>query len=408
MKRILTLFLIVALIFTVFLPVTAQTDPQAIPFSGWAQGETGNAWEPNAYIPGLGQVVLCQTTEDLTAYLQAGDYPLDYAETYGYDAEFFAEKSLLLLEVGAGRPCDYWYVTDVTQIGNVLNCNLLYYEPDSMGPDQLYSRIQCVELNEKPNYIQRLHVTVTYDKPQPKEPLVLDFAYGEHAVVYDLGDVDGNGQIAAADALLVLKSVVGKAELTEIQQTAAKTSADDTVDAQDALCILQKVVGKIRHFPIEITPVSYQPWQQPSEEHYVKSTEYQFAAALLNNSGELSQKLAETLNLSEQKIDELCQKYTDEFFAQNSLLAFTVYAPCTGAKYMVNDLYAVQDQLYLDVSLYETYSGGLVMEPRVYFVELEQKDLTAMALEMTLREHSGLYGQPQTPLVVNTQSCPVA
>lgn len=247
MKKILSLLLFVTLLITASLPAVAQATAKSISFSGWVQGEEGNYWEPNAYIPGLGQVVLCQTTEDLTAYLQAGDYPLDYAEPYGYDAEFFEEKSLLLLEVGAGRLCDYWYVTDVTQIGNVLNCNLLYYEPDSMGPTALYSRIQCVELNQKPTDIERLRVNVTYDQSTPRDPVSLDFAYGDNAIVYEYGDVNGNGIIEAADALMVLRYVVGKAELTETQQAAADFSfwvyeeAEHKVDTADALLILQKV-----------------------------------------------------------------------------------------------------------------------------------------------------------------------
>ena len=257
MKRIIILFLTVSLMLTVVLPVTAETT-QPISFSGWAQGEEGNYWNPNAYIPGIGQVVLCQTAEDLTAYLQAGEYPLDYAETYGYDAAFFAEKSLLLLEVGAGRPCDFWYVTDITQVNNVLNCNILYYEPGDPGPGAVYSRIQCVELNQKPTDIERLRVSVTYDKPFPRDPVSLDFAYGEHPIQYDLGDVDGDGQISSADALLVLKSVVGKAELTETQQIAAKTTDSGEIGAENALHILQKVVGKVKYFPTENQPVAFE------------------------------------------------------------------------------------------------------------------------------------------------------
>ncbi|MBR4868185.1 MAG: InlB B-repeat-containing protein [Clostridia bacterium] len=78
-----------------------------------------------------------------------------------------------------------------------------------------------------------------------------DPATGYLLPAFMLGDIDGNGQVAAADALLILQSVVGKVELTNAQQTAAKTSADDTIGAEDALCILQKVVGKIDRFPIE-------------------------------------------------------------------------------------------------------------------------------------------------------------
>ena len=66
------------------------------------------------------------------------------------------------------------------------------------------------------------------------------------------GDVDLDGKVTAADALEVLKSVVGKVNLTQTQFTAADTDGNGKADAADALNILKKVVGKIDHFPIDI------------------------------------------------------------------------------------------------------------------------------------------------------------
>ncbi|MBR4868951.1 MAG: dockerin type I repeat-containing protein, partial [Clostridia bacterium] len=68
-------------------------------------------------------------------------------------------------------------------------------------------------------------------------------------VIY--GDVDGNGVVAAADALEILKSVVGKISLTDTQVLAADVDGNKVVAAADALMILQKVVGKIQLFPVE-------------------------------------------------------------------------------------------------------------------------------------------------------------
>ncbi|MBQ6819266.1 MAG: InlB B-repeat-containing protein [Clostridia bacterium] len=65
------------------------------------------------------------------------------------------------------------------------------------------------------------------------------------------GDVDGDTKVTAADALEVLKSVVGKVTLTEAQFTAADTDGNGKADATDALNILKKVVGKIDKFPVE-------------------------------------------------------------------------------------------------------------------------------------------------------------
>ena len=61
---------------------------------------------------------------------------------------------------------------------------------------------------------------------------------------YKLGDIDGDGKISAADALEVLKSVVGKITLTDTQKLAGDVDKDNDVDATDALEILKEVVGK--------------------------------------------------------------------------------------------------------------------------------------------------------------------
>ena len=68
---------------------------------------------------------------------------------------------------------------------------------------------------------------------------------------FDYGDVDGDTKVTAADALEVLKSVVGKVTLTDDQSKAADVDGSGKVDAADALDILKKVVGKIDKFAVE-------------------------------------------------------------------------------------------------------------------------------------------------------------
>ncbi|MBR4867833.1 MAG: dockerin type I repeat-containing protein [Clostridia bacterium] len=65
------------------------------------------------------------------------------------------------------------------------------------------------------------------------------------------GDLDGDTVVTAADALEVLKSVVGKVVLTDEQTIVADVDGSGEVDAADALNILKKVVGKIQTFPVE-------------------------------------------------------------------------------------------------------------------------------------------------------------
>ena len=73
--------------------------------------------------------------------------------------------------------------------------------------------------------------------------------WGANQVVY--GDLDDDDKPTSADALTVLKSVVGKEVLTNQQKIKADVNGDTTVNSMDALLILQKVVGKIQKFPVE-------------------------------------------------------------------------------------------------------------------------------------------------------------
>ncbi|MBR4868483.1 MAG: dockerin type I repeat-containing protein, partial [Clostridia bacterium] len=73
----------------------------------------------------------------------------------------------------------------------------------------------------------------------------------EQAAALLYGDVDGDGEVAAADALEVLKAVVGNVTLTADQKVVADVDGDDKVSSADALYILKKVVGKIQKFPVE-------------------------------------------------------------------------------------------------------------------------------------------------------------
>ena len=59
-----------------------------------------------------------------------------------------------------------------------------------------------------------------------------------------LGDVNGDAQVTAQDASLVLQHVAGKVDLEGADLVAADVNADGNVTAQDASLILQKVAGK--------------------------------------------------------------------------------------------------------------------------------------------------------------------
>ena len=67
--------------------------------------------------------------------------------------------------------------------------------------------------------------------------------------VFKRGDVDGDGEINARDALLALQHSVQIKILEQEQFTAADVNRDSKVDAADALCMLQYSVGIIDSFP---------------------------------------------------------------------------------------------------------------------------------------------------------------
>lgn len=63
-----------------------------------------------------------------------------------------------------------------------------------------------------------------------------------------LGDVNADGNIDAADALLVLKYAAKLSEIDDVQILAANTAKDDSIDANDALQILKYAAKLIESF----------------------------------------------------------------------------------------------------------------------------------------------------------------
>ncbi len=68
---------------------------------------------------------------------------------------------------------------------------------------------------------------------------------------YLLGDMDQNGEVAAADALIALQIATGKTQATDAQKVIGDVDGKDGVAANDALLILQYATKKIDSFPIE-------------------------------------------------------------------------------------------------------------------------------------------------------------
>ena len=101
------------------------------------------------------------------------------------------------------------------------------------------------------------------------------------------GDVDQDGKIAAADALVVLQSVVGKVELSGTPKQAGDVDANTKVNAADALMILQFVVGKISVFPArEVSSMSNEEqfYYQLDQQYKVNYSEFENEIVQLDDS----------------------------------------------------------------------------------------------------------------------------
>ena len=81
---------------------------------------------------------------------------------------------------------------------------------------------------------------------KPLEPIAW-FEYGPQPA-YTMGDIDGDGEFTATDALYALQMAVGLGNWSTNQELAARVCGDAFVSASDALKILQRAVGLITSF----------------------------------------------------------------------------------------------------------------------------------------------------------------
>lgn len=89
------------------------------------------------------------------------------------------------------------------------------------------------------------HIYVSTSK-KALEPIA-SFEYGPQPA-YTMGDIDGDGEFTATDALYALQMAVGLGNWSTNQELAARVCGDAFVSASDALKILQRAVGLITSF----------------------------------------------------------------------------------------------------------------------------------------------------------------
>ncbi len=104
------------------------------------------------------------------------------------------------------------------------------------------------------------------------------------------GDLDLNGQSDASDALIVLKYIVGKTDLSQIEQYYADVNADEWLNATDALDVLKKTVGKLDRFAAD------QDKPNPTNFKFEGSVSYEVLCNYLSRATTISQEAYEAKN----------------------------------------------------------------------------------------------------------------
>lgn len=159
---------------------------------------------------------VCTFTEEFQAFLQAHAGEGTIEEIHGDGAykyyPAFADRELLRIRIHV----------DGSYTGVILEMKADYKDDDDLLDMKMFADgVNCFG-----NFETRV------DDPIEKGKV-------------SISDVDGDDEITAADALLVLRSIVGLQTMTEEQKECADWNMDGEVTAVDALLILKKIVGLI-------------------------------------------------------------------------------------------------------------------------------------------------------------------
>lgn len=178
------------------------------------------------------------------------------------------------------------------------------------------------------------------------------------------GDPNGDGKVSADDALLILKSVVGKVVLNESQRDLARVTAQTGApDAVDALEVLQHVVGKSRVFSRFGETAVIEKFYSIEQASLRKGT---FEQVELVESYEQYTALVTDGVLSGEEIDN------ESFFAQKSLLIFSVFCERDRVDVTLDWIHREGNTLVLSVSehQYGTPLTNQTMHTRWYGAQI--------------------------------------
>lgn len=98
---------------------------------------------------------------------------------------------------------------------------------DRNGTIRAHKRARFFDYEEMYEYVSGWYETLLAEEAQSSVP----------------GDVDGNGSVDSADALLTFRYVMGLADAASVDLDAADVEGDGTVTSADALLIMRRVMG---------------------------------------------------------------------------------------------------------------------------------------------------------------------
>lgn len=157
------------------------------------------------------------------------------------DGSFYANASAFTLNCPAGASGEQTLVLLLAGESKVPTAENLQYIDQQASDSSISFTLKPKELIAGTSYSVYLSTT---NKAVTK---VASFQYGEKPA-YTLGDVNGDGIINSADAILVLRYAVELGDLTDTQKLAANVNKDAVINSADAILILRYAVGKITSF----------------------------------------------------------------------------------------------------------------------------------------------------------------
>ncbi|MBR4636484.1 MAG: DUF2436 domain-containing protein [Clostridia bacterium] len=167
-----------------------------------------------------------------------GDAP-DYGITVPDDAHYYIDDAAWF----------WWFNGDGGMMGDddIFNVpSVAYYMGIIIFPEEGYEFAEevTVLINGETEFVWGY-----YDEDGYLEIYTIDF------IVCFYGDVDLDGEVTAADALLAMRYAMGVMDLTEEQLVQMDVNGDGLYDLVDATLILRYAMGIIDHFPVEPDPI---------------------------------------------------------------------------------------------------------------------------------------------------------